>query len=1350
MPSDDLKLLLDKDPIIFTCVADDLRAMPEQIAHTYEVYARTHIPLGDSPRYVDTICRWVGGRNQGAFIGAVAGANGQGKTSFQLHVWQAARGQGILAVPPFQAESVSQMVDGIAHWSEYVLRPTHAAHAEKVARLRKQYHEKSLREIAEETARQSGRDVNAVHDALIAAQGTGARVERETSPADLLDFLAKLTEVAQEAGYKGVLAMWDEPEVTARKVGQGRVAYILFELANGLGSRQGNYGLFVSVPETFLSYLQTAQPALPARLQHCQCFVRLGDLYGADFAPRLWARYCETFDIADNGRAIVTPEALEAIGQIGSSARADIGYGPRSVVSAFKRMVWRHAQKDGAYLPADLAQDCRDDEVMVQPDYKTRVNQALHSPEARGAEPSALLTLAAFPGGATEATLRRCGLNDSALTDLARRLGLVYRRAGVLGLDVLRPQTGGAARDDNALADLLTEIGSEFAPSPENLKRGMDTLVRDLLPTLFPKRTGQQTIGWDETASLAWVLVKGTRFATISGAWPQTRDYPFRRIALAVGPLEANPDTVQASAIDLNQPQDIILHLRLRWNPASELPAQRIETITGDPAAGKPDCLRGVLDLTGDPLSQARLRDILSDDQLRPLGWLYIIAAMSKRTLPHEVKAQWDAIKGAALTALLGAFFTEAALREQAAEIAGHTLTGGAPDVLPQVVRALLKKRLPDYSTLIKQPQWKQAVTEYVRVLQDQRIPRPAKRGQTPWTEDGDQVLRVFNTNRMNLPSCAVAGLDNLIAFENAGGRTGPITVTFKRHPMETRLMERIQENPSGRATFDRKECPYLRIEDALPLLMASGYNNEEIGLLVEIGRARETFRAAEYKGRQVLYCPPLDIEQMKAQLSEKRETLSAALEKFALVPGFSYSFDAESLAQKVAELHDENEYDDLASELNRVRAGADARLDSRFDALEGDLQTVEHKAQQEKSRLESINDLSALRNAIQGTSPWIESLLTYIVSNLKTNHDDLGKEYREALNAVGKVKRDVIGNRSGGSPAERAERLTQGFETLSDIQGKIADLLTRQHLFETQLRDLVQWRGGLLSRSDMLLAEVNELRADAESRELGNTLHAELENVWEDIRNHLADRNVNGLGDYRKFAAQFAAIGEKRREHLTQKQTGFNASKTALNDLLKDLDTAAELCREAFNPSDPGGCEERLRGEAAQSASKLREQALGEIKTQRRELRYARDILNRISGEQADPLIARLDQAEAALAGEVPDAAWIGRVLSEESEQERRGFKNALLEARLAPRDARRAVRDAMTSAEQPEPEGTSAQMLALVPERDPADLKLLVLGLLKESGREPATALDASLEALGILFRSGRVDIKVERRRR
>ena len=61
---EELDVILNKDAIITTFPVKYLISTPEDVENVYRTHARTHIPLGDTTKYVDTIFKWIGGVNQ--------------------------------------------------------------------------------------------------------------------------------------------------------------------------------------------------------------------------------------------------------------------------------------------------------------------------------------------------------------------------------------------------------------------------------------------------------------------------------------------------------------------------------------------------------------------------------------------------------------------------------------------------------------------------------------------------------------------------------------------------------------------------------------------------------------------------------------------------------------------------------------------------------------------------------------------------------------------------------------------------------------------------------------------------------------------------------------------------------------------------------------------------------------------------------------------------------------------------------------------------------------------------------------------------------------------------------------
>ena len=719
MSLEDLDSILNKEAVIYTYSASHLSQRPEEAETIYKTYALTHIPLGDTTKYLEIIFNWIGGCNKGAFVGAVSGDYGHGKTSFMLHIWDASTTRKIFAVPPFSWEKVTDMIDGVAAWIKYILGKTHPELAFKAWKIYETHKEQTLQELAGKVATETGRDIDDVIRMLKTAEQKGGIIDTQPSVDRFLDYCEAVTGILKEAGYIGLLVLLDEPEVAAKKIGNNKVAGILFDIANGVPSRYGDYGVFISMPNNFLAQVQASFASLPARLESRQCFPRLGDLYGDDFAENLWSRYMEAFGLTAVSNEIILPVTLTAIGQVASSTRNDLSYGPRTVVSAFKRIVHCYKQNHRPHTPVDFVRDCIEGEILVS-NYAVRVRESIGSPETEGIDKTLLLDVAAFPNGLPLETASKLGIAQDKLAELLRRSGLVYKHGNVIGLRGLQKTADIATTDQ--LKETIADIFGEFSITPETLGSAVSAFINSVIPRLFEKRQGQQLLGWD-IPDLWRETQDKTRYAELVGAFRETvRDYPKRTVTVAVGPLEADPQKVYSEVLSPDSNSDILIHFRIRWNKEDPMPEKRIEIDPGD-AGSRPSVVGFVLNFADTPLTNELLEEIIERDLLTPLSVLYLINEKSSRTLQKDYEALWQAKQEQLVRELLNRFFGDQVVRTQAAEQIGQSIAGDALALLGSICRAILLRRYPNYSTLISQPQWERKVNEYIGALKNADIP---------------------------------------------------------------------------------------------------------------------------------------------------------------------------------------------------------------------------------------------------------------------------------------------------------------------------------------------------------------------------------------------------------------------------------------------------------------------------------------------------------------------------------------------------------------------------------------------------------------------------------------------------
>jgi len=1339
---EELDLILNKDAIITTFPVKYLVSTPDQVEYAYRTHARTHIPLGDTTKYVDTIFKWVGGGNKGAFIGAVVGDYGHGKTSFQVHVWNCSEERKVFSVPPFKWEKVSDMVDGIDAWIQYIIKKTHAQVAVKAKNLYESFKEKSIRERAEQIAKDTKQSADEVYLTLRTMdQSSDNRDIQQVTPEQFLDYCEQVTELVKEAGYSGLLVLLDEPEVTARALSTAKVSQILFDIADGLRLREGDYGVFISMPENFLAQAQSSFASLPARLQTRNCLPRLRDIYGADFAQALWERYIKEFNLGEHGLQVVSPETLQAIGQVASSDRSDLSYGPRTVVSAFRRMVYCYKEKNTTYSPNEFVKDCLDGEVYVS-DYPSRIRQILESPDAEEIDQRILMTLAAFPNGMTIQVGTKLGI-DKDLSELSRHPSLVYKRGNLFGLTRLQKAAEVIMRDE--LRDVILNITDEFAPGPVSLTSAINAFIHYLVPSIFEPRQGQQLLGWD-IPSLWREAQDKTRYAELVGAFRQTtRDYPKRTLTVAVGPLETDYQKLYSEIQPPDSNSDILIHFRIRWNNEDPMPEKCIEIDPGDPE-GRSGTIRLILNFADNPLTNELLEEIVERDLLTPLGVLYLINEKGKRTLQRDYEAQWQVRQEQLLRELLNRFFGDQVVRTQAAEQIGQTISGDALALLGSICRAILLRRYPNYSTLISQPQWEKKANEYIGALKNADIPMGCKRGHETWTVPGDRVAKVFNTSLMNLTGGFFAGLENLISIKSLG-RHDNVEVDFRLHPLEKALVEKITiDNPLPKRKFDGVECWCIPFEDVKSLVLYSGYLLEELQHIIEIGRSRGSFESGKYRDERELYCKPLDLNQMKTQLKEKLMDLESEAVEFKKLPNFHSSFDYDVTRSAINDIQDEAQYDTLLSKMNREFERMHHMLPNYFEQLHNDIGNIQNGTIEVKKVLLESREVGALRSAPKATSKWCADLSTYVLGSLKDLVQQVQNECSSIQTSTTKASMEYNADKPG-KPLDKITLLLQGWSHVGELKQQL-DSTTKPKASTTltHLRDYDKWIQ-MLTKSDEVHAGLIDLKKEPAHEAKASELISELEAIWQSISVHLKNRSVTGLGSHKQFYEQLERLSEERRKYIMGLRSAFEENKRSINELLHEVDLGQDYrCKEAFNPDDIQGCYKRLHEEAAAHILEAVSIERGQIDSERQELLYARDILSRLSQDETELLVVQLDNCAQSL-DTIPakvNVDWILQMM-EGTNEEKLSIKDILQKAREAIRPARIAVRQA-EGGEQEKLSPDAEKMLQMISASTTENLKQLILDMMK-SGLSSNEVLDASLNCLAELFRKGKIKITVER---
>lgn len=1333
----DLDLILNKEAIIATFPASFLAQHPQDVELVYRTHAKTHLPLGDTTKHVQTIQRWVTGQNKGAFVGAVVGDYGHGKTSFQIHVWDQCTQHNILSIPPFSWHRVSDITEGISSWAEHVISGSSPGLVQRMKELHEFYREKTATELAETIAKIRGEEVDKVLSYLRSIDDMGA-LDISTAPAKILDYCSELSGLVKEAGFEGLLVLLDEPEQTALGLSTSKVAQILFELTTGLLQREGDFGFFISMPERFLASAQQTYPALTARLQGRKCMPRLRDIYGSGFAEDLWSRYVQVFGLEYESPKIVAPEALAAIGQIGSSDRNDLSYGPRTVVSAFGRMIKHYLDLGAPYRPSDLVDDVLNQEIFVAPDYATRIRSYQDS---CGAEFSNLKVLAAFPNGVGPSEAEALGLDPTILED-SRRQGITYKRMNVYGPSVLRKSAQEASQRDELL-DTVEDILREYAPNPGSFAVARDAFITHLLPRIFPSRQGQQLVGWDLGRSWSKPNRDGVRVAEFVGAFRQTeREYPGRRIAVAVGPLSRDL-RVSSNPLEGDSSPDLVVQIDLRWS-AEMLPIEEAFRVTpGNASKGETGLVKVCLNMAELKIPTSvieNLPDWEEDVVLSLMGTLFLVGEMGKRTLSHEAQGQWEAYREVLARETLSAMVAPA-LRDRAREFTNMVMTGSLPDLIGNSCLWALRSRYPNYSTLIRQPQWEKKVQEYILVLQNQSIPRQCKRGRTPWVATKEEAAKAFNSTVTGL-SDSFAGYENLLTMRTHDGK---LQVDFMIHPLEQAIVDEIKQNSrSPLAKMNSKECWWLSFQDVAEILTCSGYRISEIKKIVDIGTSRASFHVGEHQGKQILYCVPIDPEELRAALRGKLQELKDQVTEFVHVPDYQSSVDTEQLAKDIEEVQDDAQADSVVSRIDAELLQNASRLPSFFDRLGEAVDSVAGDSREIRRLLQESRMMASIQTSITGSSGFCSDLNLYIRTNLLAAVTEIDSSAERIIASCAKARKTYMANHKG-SVVELAKALAEGWELLERQRDERKALKSRVSSLERNLSEYDCWRR-LLVQSDELYDKILELKKDPVHQTRAQEFLGQLTGIWKDISKHLETRNTLGLGSHKQFAQQIQAVDESRAKYLSQLGTAFNKRKAEINQMLEQVDLS-ERVAEVYNPADDKGSYARVYSRAVNVIREALEVEMQEIQDQVLNVLYLRDVAGRLQADKANPLLSDLEKALSVVSKmpSVLDVAWVESAVSDEVSD-----NGSLVNIRSAIRGSRNSVRAAVTLVRSlPRSEqqltASASNMLQIIPRGEPIDLKLMVLKLM-ETGVPSSEVLDLALQSLSELFKQERVVVRVE----
>ena len=180
---------------------------PEEQESKFKFHVATYVAIADMEnRWNATVDNLLKGKSA---TGLIYADTGYGKTSTGASLWNYAELKGLVAVPPFRWDSLTDMLTATHGWVCYRLKDRRQ---DLISVLGEKY--RSVVAVGEEAlaqkmSREKRLSVAQSREAIALVKAEG-RFRDELSPRGLLDYLRFATQQVLAAGYKGLLILPDE------------------------------------------------------------------------------------------------------------------------------------------------------------------------------------------------------------------------------------------------------------------------------------------------------------------------------------------------------------------------------------------------------------------------------------------------------------------------------------------------------------------------------------------------------------------------------------------------------------------------------------------------------------------------------------------------------------------------------------------------------------------------------------------------------------------------------------------------------------------------------------------------------------------------------------------------------------------------------------------------------------------------------------------------------------------------------------------------------------------------------------------------------------------------------------
>ncbi|GAB4153056.1 MAG: hypothetical protein Fur0021_18450 [Candidatus Promineifilaceae bacterium] len=1174
MSLEGLQAILDKEEIVATQRAEDLLTRPEIVDRVYQGHVRTYIPLGRQAsggengqsvvEFERRVIREV--KQAGAIRGYITAEYGHGKTSTALYLWQRARNENILAVPPFQLNKLTDFIRATYGWVRYEIQRTRPQStsvpeadilynalinrsAESIAR---KY------EIAVDSARRMAREKPEI---------------LELTPADYIGFFEEMTRLAQEAGFEGLLILADElqqyidPEI---KQGIKDPISPFFDIVSAILTRRNHlkFGLIVVIPPKELEQLRDGRGDLIHRV--LQVSLDLRTVYNQEFPQRLWERLAKEFNFQEHQRRIISADCLVALGQIG--ARGDLSDGPRTVVNTLRRATRRYIEAgypaDTPYTPETLVSDLL--QGHIQYDSSKRIAQVTarvlaHSlVKGQPERERAVKWAAAFPNEGVPMSLQESQGLATAFNDLAQSgLGdLIISVGDVRNRGFTLRDLQEAPVKTDWLSLMLREFGRNYyETAAKTEERALKGFLSMLKTKVFPANQ------WTATKEVSARLTQNTGLL-FEGSFTSSRQkYPERTVHVRV--------LWEDEAIkDAHAEGDALVEIRLRRYLDLNESERRYQAYPMEIDYDS-RCLRLTLNLmrrASDPTPdlEEQVHAYISPFKLTPLLLLTLYQALDEERERNAIpKADDQFIQYSFQVDLM-----EHAFRELLNETVGAPVEAAQERVIELGLHRLLEATYPDYEPLVVVSNWTSSLQKYRNALAHLET-NYERQGQVVVEDTKEQIANLFTLSNTGLDSFA-RNFPLLIADVAKLPGKGKGAVRFTLHPLEKAIKHWLQASPQtekvqvGGKLYELHRLPNHEIYDRA---RAHGYLEKEIDAILELMGVRGMIEQDTRRGyvREAATQAP-SVDELESEVEEwlaELQTLQAAFPADQLLR--KSQEEAARAKQFVAELRVKPNEAKLITGRRHVqneRQQLSVLTQEKHRLLLREADNLFHRAP-----ILEIRVRSNLEKPLQGNVEYVVQ-----VDDFRSR---LFKQYASLENDVLQWQQRIQAIQS--SLRRESLELNVLVKLAGDVQTcepRLLEIKQRHDAFQVAFKQYAEWMD-LVTRGSQLREEIQQLG------ELVAAQNQQFQQLSYDIRGHLSASKIDALPDAPTYSVRLNELAEAVRQIKAEATHRFTTlqeryHQSIVNQLGFPSTQLWQLHQ--YNPVAPQASYDRLRDDVQQT----------------------------------------------------------------------------------------------------------------------------------------------------------------------